>query len=85
MARAARRTPSAVNKEAAKPPCTHYWIIKPAHGKESEGKCRKCYEVRKFKNSLGVDDSWWHISKEGESIVKRISLKAFSGENPDDY
>ena len=32
------------------PLCAHYWIIEPANGPMSRGKCRVCLEVRDFKN-----------------------------------
>ncbi len=31
--------------------CVHHWIIEPASGGASNGKCRKCKLVKKFSNS----------------------------------
>lgn len=30
--------------------CVHHWLIKEAKGPMSEGRCRKCHEVKNFKN-----------------------------------
>ena len=30
--------------------CAHYWVIEPANGPVSQGKCQNCMEVRDFKN-----------------------------------
>ena len=41
--------------------CVHHWLIKPAEGPISEGTCKKCGELREFKNSPegeGEDLSW---------------------------
>ena len=35
---------------ADSPVCAHYWIIEPANGPVSQGKCQNCLEVRDFKN-----------------------------------
>lgn len=32
--------------------CRHYWIIEPAQGPVSQGKCQTCQEVREFQNSI---------------------------------
>jgi hypothetical protein len=32
------------------PTCAHYWVIEPANGPVSQGKCQNCMEVRGFKN-----------------------------------
>jgi len=37
--------------------CTHHWIIKPASGGDSQGKCKKCKIVQDFSNS------GWNYSK----------------------
>ncbi len=34
------------------PTCRHHWVIEPANGPSSRGKCRKCHEVRAFSNSI---------------------------------
>ena len=36
--------------------CTHHWIIEPASGGDSKGKCKKCKLVKEFSNS-GWNDS----------------------------
>ena len=35
----------------------HYWIIPPANGASSLGKCKLCHEKRWFMNSNTAD--WW--------------------------
>lgn len=32
--------------------CIHAWIIQPAHGPTSHGKCKLCPAEREFKNSV---------------------------------
>lgn len=32
--------------------CVHYWLIERAQKPTSEGRCKKCNEVRTFKNSI---------------------------------
>ncbi len=34
------------------PVCRHHWVIEPANGRYSRGKCRNCDEVRAFENSI---------------------------------
>ena len=54
-------TKKAVQKYTKKE-CTHHWIIEPASGGDSNGKCKKCKIVKQFSNS-GWDDSqttWGH-------------------------
>lgn len=49
--------------------CAHRWIIATPDGPESEGKCRKCGEVKAFKNS-NADYSVW----EGRGYGKHPGL-----------
>ena len=37
--------------------CRHHWIIEAPVGPLSDGACRRCGEVRKFKNYI-EDTSW---------------------------
>ena len=34
--------------------CTHYWIIEPAVGATSIGRCKHCHEEREFSNGEPV-------------------------------
>ena len=43
-------------KAARKATCVHYWLIKRAEKPTSEGRCKKCNEVRTFKNS--IESKW---------------------------
>ncbi|MFQ6026887.1 MAG: hypothetical protein ACE5Q6_05155 [Dehalococcoidia bacterium] len=36
------------------PTCCHHWMIEPANGPLSRGKCRHCNEVRMFENTVTV-------------------------------
>ena len=36
--------------------CVHHWLIEPASGGDSQGKCKKCKTLKKFSNS-GWEDS----------------------------
>jgi len=38
--------------------CRHHWIIEPATGPISEGKCQNCGEVREFNNSIDYEKDW---------------------------
>jgi len=52
--------------------CTHHWVIEPASGGDSQGKCKKCKLVREFSNS-GWEDGrggWGHsISTKGKESI----------------
>lgn len=37
--------------------CRHHWVIESPHGATSLGKCKKCDEVREFRNS--ASDTLW--------------------------
>ena len=39
------------------PTCQHYWAIEMPAGSTSRGRCRRCGEVRDFRNS--ADDYLW--------------------------
>jgi hypothetical protein len=41
---------------ARKATCVHYWLIERAEKPTSEGQCKKCNEVRTFKNS--IESEW---------------------------
>lgn len=44
--------------ESGKPPggrCIHYWIIQPACGPISQGKCQTCGQTGVFKNYVDAD------------------------------
>jgi hypothetical protein len=48
-------------EEQAEPKCRHYWVIQPADGPVSQGKCQNCGETREFKNY--VEASTWGDDK----------------------
>jgi hypothetical protein len=35
-------------------PCTHWWMIEPATGPQSEGVCKRCGELKLFDNSIAT-------------------------------
>ena len=35
------------------PTCRHHWVIEPANGPISWGKCQICHEGKEFQNSIG--------------------------------
>jgi hypothetical protein len=39
------------------PVCRHHWVIESPHGATSLGRCKRCSEVREFRNSA-VDTLW---------------------------
>ena len=52
-------TPSV--EEQTPPACRHYWVIQPATGPTSPGRCQTCGETRDFKNY--VEASTWGDEK----------------------
>ena len=42
---------------AAESDCLHHWAIESPNGPTSYGTCRRCGEVREFKNSIQIT-SW---------------------------
>ena len=38
--------------------CVHHWEIARAAGETSLGKCKRCGEVRMFRNSMSVPAPW---------------------------
>ena len=39
------------------PVCRHHWVIESPHGATSLGRCKRCDEVREFRNSA-IDTLW---------------------------
>ncbi len=44
--------------------CTHYWLIEPAHGPVSRGRCKRCKVTRDFANSMFTDGQHITLAKE---------------------
>jgi hypothetical protein len=72
-----------VNQEDAErevPTCRHHWIIESPHGATSLGRCKRCREVREFRNSAA--DTLWEgdpmssISKMGGGSRPVVKEKA---------
>ena len=43
--------------EGEMPQCRHHWVIESPHGATSLGRCKRCREVREFRNSAA--DTLW--------------------------
>ena len=41
------------------PDCTHHWIIAPANGPLSKGRCRKCKAEQMFANTVQDTAAYW--------------------------
>ena len=57
--------------------CCHHWVIQPATGPVSEGKCQNCGESRGFKNY--VEASTWGADKSARRDTSMV-MKVVSGE-----
>ena len=55
-------------KAASTATCVHYWLIKRAEKPTSEGRCKKCNEVRTFKNSI---ESKWTAGRSRKKLNDR--------------
>ena len=44
--------------------CVHHWVIKPANGPVSEGRCKRCKVTRDFSNSVWADSQHITLAKE---------------------
>ena len=54
--------------------CTHHWVIEPASGGDSKGKCKKCKRVREFSNSGWTSNkaSWSSSLSNKESKENKV-------------
>lgn len=50
--------------------CRHHWLIEPANGPTSRGRCRLCGDERDFRNSHGGD--WLVASKADAALIARL-------------
>lgn len=71
--------------------CKHHWVLESPNGATSEGKCRKCDEVRKFRNSMDDWNSWERDVKgfserlgNPENILGRVASRDILGRFSDD-
>jgi len=44
--------------------CVHFWVIKPAQGPLSRGRCKRCKLTRDFENSVWTDTKHITLAKE---------------------
>ena len=44
--------------------CVHHWVIKPAHGPLSQGRCKRCKLTRDFENSVTTDPKQINLARE---------------------
>lgn len=66
---ARRANEAAQAPEALPPTCVHEWVIEPPNGPTSQGKCRRCDEVRAFRNSLDI--TYWDTQRHGAGAAQR--------------
>jgi len=52
--------------------CVHHWIIEPASGRDSKGKCKKCKTEQNFSNSSwdSSKGGWGNVSPKGKKSVE---------------
>lgn len=62
------------------PSCRHHWLIESPHGATSMGRCKRCGEVKAFRNSatdtLWEGDPMHSISKMGggsRPVIREVS------------
>ena len=48
--------------------CAHHWVIEPANGPTSKGRCRRCREERDFQNATPAGSAVWGTT---DSVLKR--------------
>ena len=46
------------------PECVHYWVIKPAQGPLSEGRCKICKLTKDFENSVWAEAKQINLARE---------------------
>ena len=67
--------PSASSTEEQEgPQCCHHWVIQPATGPVSTGKCLNCDEIRDFKNY--VEASTWGDDKGASRSAAAVTKAA---------
>ena len=51
-------------KTETAPECVHHWVIEPAQGPLSRGRCKRCKVTRDFSNSVWADSQHITLAKE---------------------
>jgi hypothetical protein len=69
------QSPVVERDETLAPQCRHHWVIESPQGATSVGKCKKCEEVREFRNSAA--DTLW----EGDPMTSAAKM-AGGGSRP---
>jgi len=44
--------------------CVHHWVIKPAQGPLSQGRCKRCKLTKDFENSVWTDTKHINLTKD---------------------
>ena len=44
--------------------CVHHWVIEPANGPVSEGRCKRCKVTKDFENSVFTDTKHINLTKD---------------------
>lgn len=50
--------------------CRHHWLIEPANGPTSRGRCRRCRAECEFSNSHG--DEWIVPPRKDAALIARV-------------
>ena len=56
--------PKAQDQDTSTPKHIHHWMIEPASGPVSKGKCKLCKEVKDFENSVWPETQGISLTKE---------------------
>lgn len=73
--------------ETEAPICRHHWVIESPQGATSMGRCKRCSEVREFRNS--ATDTVWEgdpmssISKMGGGSSRPVVREAAPSYSPE--
>ncbi len=69
--------------EIGVPTCQHHWVIDSPRGAMSEGRCKRCGELREFRNSAN-DHLWENDSGSGYNPWRGIRSNTSGGGEEDE-
>jgi hypothetical protein len=75
--------PKPSTEETAVPTCQHHWRIESPRGALSQGTCKRCGEVREFRNST-TDYVWDDDSKQNYTPWRGIRSAKPAGHDDDE-
>lgn len=80
-------TTSQAMEEPPAPSCRHHWVIQPATGPVSQGRCQSCGEVREFRNYIEAS-SWGDerltARSRAEASLEEIRAATGHGNGPEE-